>query len=371
MWLEALRDKPAHNAGLDDRPADPSIVDAVLTEGPMSRRVEHKLGRALTQLHSGDCRHDATRDHVLGMLRCGKQGDSGVKSALTMLQKALCDVAEATGRPGGRQRAHTEFLEFIYQKVNGHWVPSDKVAQLLAQPDYDDWTHNLSEPPLDADDHHVGEYAPSAAESDSAVTTPVLADTVLTRSALLELPDPEPLIDNVLDQGTVSLMYGMWGAGKSFIAFDWGASVGTGRPWQGRYTEQRRVLYVAAEGAYGLKGRIHAWEQGWRTEVHDGALDILPRPVNLTNTAEVRNLAALIDWGGYGSVILDTLARCMVGADENSAKDCGIVVDTLHRLRQHSQAVAVSCSAFTIPARTARRFAARQPSRPARTPCTR
>jgi AAA domain len=37
--------------------------------------------------------------------------------------------------------------------------------------------------------------------------------------------------------------------------------------------------------------------------------------------------------GGYGLVVIDTLARCMVGADENSAKDCGQVVDALTRLR--------------------------------------
>jgi hypothetical protein len=172
------------------------------------------------------------------------------------------------------------------------------------------------------------------AETDDK--TPVFADALLTRSALRELPDPEPLIDNVLDQGTVALLYGKWGSGKSFIAQDWACSVATERPWQCRTTEQRRVLYVAAEGAYGLKGRLHAWEVGWRTMIHDEGLDILPRPVNLTNAADIANLSALIDWGGYGFVILDTLARCMVGADENSAKDCGEVVDALHRLRDRT-----------------------------------
>lgn len=172
--------------------------------------------------------------------------------------------------------------------------------------------------------------------TDNLNETPVLADLLLTRSALRQLPKPEPLIDGVLDQGTVALLYGKWGTYKSFIALDWAASVATGRAWQGRPTEQRRALYVAAEGAFGLSARTDAWELGWHTTIHDGTLDILPRPVNLTNTAEVANLAALVDWGGYGFVVLDTLARCMVGADENSAKDCGEVVDALHRLREHT-----------------------------------
>jgi hypothetical protein len=164
--------------------------------------------------------------------------------------------------------------------------------------------------------------------------TPVYASRVLTRSALLDLPDPEPLIDNVLDQGTTALLYGKWATAKSFIALDWALSVATGRQWQARDTERRRVLYIAAEGAYGFKGRIAAWEVGWQTPVGDAGFGLLPCPVNLTNHLDVDSLAALIDWGGYSFVVLDTLARCMVGADENSAKDCGRVVDSMSRLLQ-------------------------------------
>ncbi|WP_293311320.1 AAA family ATPase [Mycolicibacterium sp.] len=163
-----------------------------------------------------------------------------------------------------------------------------------------------------------------------------LASALLTRSALRELPDPAPLIAGVLDQGTVALLYGRWGTGKSFVALDWAASVATGRPWQGRPTEQRRVLYVAAEGAYGLKGRLAAWEVGWQTEIADAVLDVLPVPVNLTRGLDAVQLADLIAERDYGLVVLDTLARCMVGADENSARDCGEVVDTLVRLREQT-----------------------------------
>jgi len=169
-------------------------------------------------------------------------------------------------------------------------------------------------------------------QDDEPDPTPVYADRVLTRSALLDLPDPEPLIDNVLDQGTTALLYGKWATAKSFIALDWALSVASGRRWQGRDTERRRVLYIAAEGAYGFKGRIAAWETGWQTPVGDAGFGLLPMPVNLTHPVEVDNLGALIDWGGYSLVVLDTLARCMVGGDENSAKDCGRVVDSMTRL---------------------------------------
>lgn len=171
-------------------------------------------------------------------------------------------------------------------------------------------------------------------DDDDGGERPVMASALLTRSGLRALPDAEPLIDNVLDHGTTALLYGRWGTGKSFIALDWSACVATGKSWQGRTTEQRRVLYVAAEGAFGLKARIEAWETGWNSRITDEQMFILPRAVNLTNGAHVRNLAALVDWGGYGLVVFDTLARCMVGADENSAKDCGVVVDVMNRIRE-------------------------------------
>jgi AAA domain len=161
---------------------------------------------------------------------------------------------------------------------------------------------------------------------------PKLAELLLTRSALKNLPDPEPLIDNVLDQGTLAYLYGKWATAKSFIALDWAACVATGSPWQGRETVQRKVLYVLAEGAAGFTGRVEAWEIGWRNSIPDERLCWLPVPVNLTNPTDVGNLRALIDWGGYDFVIIDTLSRCMVGADENSAKDAGVVVDAMTKL---------------------------------------
>jgi hypothetical protein len=177
-----------------------------------------------------------------------------------------------------------------------------------------------------------GESSESDNHESAIESEPIYVSRLLTRSDLRNLPDPEPLIDNVLDQGTTALLYGKWGTLKTFIAVDWAASVATKRKWQGRDSVQRRVLYVVGEGAFGFKGRVAAWEVGWQRTIADEWLSILPVPVNLTRPLDVGNLAALIDWGGYSFIILDTLARCMVGADENSAKDCGIVVDAMTRL---------------------------------------
>jgi hypothetical protein len=153
----------------------------------------------------------------------------------------------------------------------------------------------------------------------------------LTRGQLANLPRPEPLIEDTLDRRTVALLAGGWGTLKSFIALDWAASVATGRSWMGRPTEQGRALYVSAEGAYGLHARLSAWETAWRRTIPDSSLSVIPEPVNLMDAQRVDQLAELA--AGCALVVVDTFARCMVGADENSARDVGLGVDALYRLR--------------------------------------
>lgn len=99
----------------------------------------------------------------------------------------------------------------------------------------------------------------------------------------------------------------------------------------GRPVQQGSVLYVAAEGAYGLHPRFTAWEYGWHRTIADDTLAVLPEPVNLLDPTAVDELAQLA--AGRALVVIDTLARCMVGADENSAKDMGEAVDAAYRLR--------------------------------------
>ncbi|GAA4908300.1 AAA family ATPase [Streptomonospora salina] len=162
-----------------------------------------------------------------------------------------------------------------------------------------------------------------------------IAARIIPRSGLALLPEPRPLIEGTIDQHSVVLLAGPWGSGKSFIALDWGARISTGLAWQTRpIQETGTVLYVAAEGAYGLKRRIDAWEYAWRTKLTDDGFMILTRPVNLLSPGEVAELCEQVREHGIAHVIVDTLARCLVGGDENSARDMGMAVDALYEIRE-------------------------------------
>lgn len=157
---------------------------------------------------------------------------------------------------------------------------------------------------------------------------------LLSGPDLLAMPDPEWLIDGLLPASGLAALFGPPKSLKSFMAFSFAMSVATGRPWLGRKVKPRWVVYVAAEGWGGLKARYRAWmeENGWPDVER---MRFLPEAVNLLDPALVekvsRTLASLPE--GPGLLVVDTMARTMLGGDENSARDVGLFIDAVDRLR--------------------------------------
>jgi RecA-family ATPase len=187
------------------------------------------------------------------------------------------------------------------------------------------------------------------------VTGPDLKDgrlyrLIRTRAGLDSLPDPSPLIDDTLDTDTLAVLAGPWGTCKTFLALDWAASTATGTSWNARAVKPGRVLYVATEGVHGLRARVHAWEQDHAAKATK--LDFLPVPVDLAGRRsghDVDELAAIVADQKYALVVFDTLARCLIGADENSARDVGEAVDALDRIRRASGACVLAVHHMSKP----------------------
>ena len=168
--------------------------------------------------------------------------------------------------------------------------------------------------------------------------------TVLDAAALLALPPPEYLVEDVLVQDTLAVLYSPAGAGKSFGALDLALSIATGTPWQGRAVKSGAVVYIAAEGGAGLGQRVRAWMTKHQVARIDNAWFVLGA-VNLLDEDEVTAFLAELSEVAVKPLLLiaDTLARCLVGGDENSAKDMGIAVAALDRLRE-----ALGCTALVL-----------------------
>lgn len=133
-----------------------------------------------------------------------------------------------------------------------------------------------------------------------------------------KLPDPEPLIRGVLNRGCVALLFGEYGTGKSFLALDWAAHLAQGRDWFGyEIYGEHRVLYIAAEGAGGLKIRRKAWEMEYGS-IPTNNFHLTRVAVRFGNDDEhFEHLAQLIKNNEYDFIVIDTLSRNTPGMDEN------------------------------------------------------
>jgi uncharacterized membrane protein len=177
-------------------------------------------------------------------------------------------------------------------------------------------------------------YLPTVTTEDSlGIRAAQMRTRILDSEQVIALPPPEWLIENVLARDSLALLYGAPGSFKSFTAIDWTLSVATGNWWFGRRVEKAPTLYVAAEGAAGLGKRLSAWQTGRNTYQLDGAR-WYPEAVNLMATDWVEGLVEVAAEIEPGLVVLDTLSRSMLGADENSSRDMNLAIDAADRVRR-------------------------------------
>lgn len=163
-----------------------------------------------------------------------------------------------------------------------------------------------------------------------------------TRSGLESLQPPTPLIEGVIDVGTMVVLAGQFGTFKSFATVGWACSVATGTSWMGRAVPVAKpVLYVAAEGASGIKLRVNAWEKSTGVTVPDHMLITLSLALNIGDDDACRELLTICREFKIGMVVFDTLHRVTGGLDENSSKD-------MHRVTYVADALRESLGATTV-----------------------
>ncbi len=152
------------------------------------------------------------------------------------------------------------------------------------------------------------------------------------------------LIKGYLPSSSVASAYGASGSYKSFLAVSWGCHIATGKPWAGKPVTQGAVIYVVGEGGIGVPRRIRAWEQTLNGVSPIDALYRVDCPIFPASPESVQqviraardvNVAAGMP---VRLIILDTLARCFGGSDENAAKDMGAFIQGCDAIKAATQA---------------------------------
>lgn len=157
----------------------------------------------------------------------------------------------------------------------------------------------------------------------------------LTRADRIEMRPPDWLLRGMLERDTFALVFGEPGCGKSFLAIDWAARIATGTPWRGHRVQAGPVIYVAGEGQQGFGRRIRAWQEHHGVNIKGIPLFIAPA-VAIPDPGEIVALVEAIDaaTGRPTLVVLDTLARCFGGGDENSTQDMSRFVSACDAIRR-------------------------------------
>lgn len=147
------------------------------------------------------------------------------------------------------------------------------------------------------------------------------------------LPDALPLIAGVLEAGSVSMLYGVSGTGKTFIGLDVALSISHGIPWQGRKVQLGTAWYINTEGKRGLKKRLQAWYK--EHETLTPTLDhfkIIPWSLDMrVYTQEL--IETIVDQEESPAlIVVDNFSMCTPGIDQNKQEQVAPVLQLINTL---------------------------------------
>ena len=154
----------------------------------------------------------------------------------------------------------------------------------------------------------------------------------------LDFKAPEWLIDGLIETNTFAVCFGSPAAGKTFLVLDMALSIATGQKFFDHDVKQGAVFYIAGEGHNGFARRAAAWSKDRQTSLKGVPFFKSSRAIIMTEDSGVTELLDTIDamvqeHGEPQLIVIDTLARSMGAADENSTKDMGAMIRAVDDVR--------------------------------------
>ena len=156
---------------------------------------------------------------------------------------------------------------------------------------------------------------------------------LISVKALKSLPAAQMFKDTHLVRRGLNVIFGPSGSYKTFYALGLALQI----------AQTDGVVYIAAEGSSGLAKRVDAWCEHYK--LGGGSLYFICEEINLLDDKAVEQLTGILKGRtpAIRLVVFDTYARCLVGGDENSAKDAGRAIFYCSKIQQE-----LSCSTLLI-----------------------
>lgn len=172
--------------------------------------------------------------------------------------------------------------------------------------------------------------------------------TLQSAEEFLSKPPISWYLRHILPRNGVQIVYGPSRAGKTFIVLDLVLSLldSSRDEWFGHDIRNRPsgVAYLAMEGAYGVRGRVKAWATDNGGELPQNIRFMEGQAFNMLQAADVDALAAAVVEHfpqGNAITVIDTQAKAAAGADEQAAKDMGLVYLAAERIAQATRGLVI------------------------------
>jgi putative DNA primase/helicase len=159
---------------------------------------------------------------------------------------------------------------------------------------------------------------------------------------MASIKKPNWLIKGILERGSMNLLFGESGAGKSLFAMDWAFCAATGRDWHGhKIKEELKSLIIMGEGLRGASMRFKALSQKYGEAPKN--IRLSRRSINLLDSKEADDILKIVAELDFKPdiIIIDTLHRNMVG-DENSSEDMAMYFKSIELLARRLNAAIIT-----------------------------
>lgn len=167
----------------------------------------------------------------------------------------------------------------------------------------------------------------------------------------LTLPPRQWLVDKLVIEKGITLIYAEPKIGKSYIAMNMAETIATGREWLGRKTKKSNVLWIdfdmghdgtlirSFEVAQGINEHFENFNQHYFDNfqiITSEYFKVNKLPsLNFFTGSGISQLQQHITDNGINLIVLDTLSKIIIGANENDAKDLNIVFNNIKMVRDN------------------------------------
>jgi hypothetical protein len=157
---------------------------------------------------------------------------------------------------------------------------------------------------------------------------------------LMALPDPQWIIQSVIAENSVGVIYSPPGIGKTTFVASMATAIATGKDWFGRQvTLPGSCVYGAAEDAPGFKIRLRAAKRAAHLPLNVRiGVYTFPEAIDLRDPISVTRFLRFLQGQEWPAplrvVVIDTYAASMPGAAENSSEDVTTAMVHAQKLRK-------------------------------------